>query len=127
MKNISKEDVQNFLKTFDTETCTIIGDFYCEDIILEGRKSMKTIIADAIIAVDNILGSTSKVAWKNEEKIDFTEYFDYWRKMKKELLILTNKINRNEKVKFYHENHYCFICDVSGSAFHWMFRWKQIR
>ena len=65
-----------------------IGDFYCEDIILEGRKSMKTIISDAIIAVDNILESPSKVAWKNEEKIDFTEYFDYWRKMKKELLIL---------------------------------------
>lgn len=75
MKDISKEDVQNFLKTFDTETCAIIGDFYCEDIILEGRKSMKTIIADAIIAVDNILGSTSKVAWKNEEKIDFTIKF----------------------------------------------------
>ena len=88
MKDISKEDIQNFLKTFDIEKCTIIGDFYGEPIILDGRKSMKTIIADAIIAVDNILGSTSKVAWKNEEKIDFTEYFDYWRKMKKELLIL---------------------------------------
>ena len=49
---------------------------------------MKTIVSDAIIAVDNILESPSKVAWKNEEKIDFTEYFDYWRKMKKELLIL---------------------------------------
>ena len=88
MKDISKEDVQNFLKTFDTETCAIIGDFYGEITILDGRKSLETIISDAIIAVDNILGSTSKVAWKNEEKIDFTEYFDYWRKMKKELLIL---------------------------------------
>ena len=88
MENISKEDVQNFLKTFDTETCTIIGDFYGEPIILDGRKSLETIISDAIIAVDNILESPSKVAWKNEEKIDFTEYFDYWRKMKKELLIL---------------------------------------
>ena len=75
MKNISKEDVQNFLKTFDTETCTIIGDFYSEDIILEGRKSIKTIISDAIIAVDNILESPSKVVWKNEEKIDFTIKF----------------------------------------------------
>ena len=88
MKDISKEDIQNFLKTFDIEKCTIIGDFYGEPIILDGRKSLETIITDAIIAVDNILGSTSKVAWKNEEKIDFTEYFDYWRKMKKELLIL---------------------------------------
>ena len=73
MEDISKEDVQNFLKTFDTETCAIICDFYSETTILEGRKSMKTIIADAIISVDNILGSTSKVTWKNEEKIDFTE------------------------------------------------------
>ena len=81
MKNISKEDVQNFLKTFDTETCAIIGDFYGETTILEGRKSMKTIISDAIIAVDNILESPSKVTWKNEEKIDFKEYFDYWRKI----------------------------------------------
>ena len=86
MKNISKEDIQNFLKTFDTEKCTIIGDFYGEPIILDGRKSLETIISDAIIAVDNILESPSKVVWKNEEKIDFTEYFDYWRKMKKELL-----------------------------------------
>ena len=75
MENISKEDVQNFLKTFDTEKCTIIGDFYGEPIILDGRKSLETIISDAIIAVDNILESPSKVAWKNEEKIDFTIKF----------------------------------------------------
>ncbi len=55
MKDISKEDIQNFLKTFDIEKCTIIGDFYGEPIILDGRKSLETIckavsVLDAIIS-----------------------------------------------------------------------------
>jgi hypothetical protein len=39
----------------------------------------------ALIAVDEILKSLSQVKWIDEESIDFTPFFDYWREVKSEI------------------------------------------
>lgn len=41
----------------------------------------------ALIAVDEILGSLGldEIAFENEDEIDFTSFFKYWREVKQEI------------------------------------------
>lgn len=49
------------------------------------KKNWEQAKQRAIICVEEIISSTSIINWRNEEEIDFTNYFDFWKQVLEEI------------------------------------------